>query len=319
MTAPADSASGDRTHPFTAPAPKTPRDLAAGVVRIGAPTHFGQDFYHRMMACTWRTLFVGIGIAYAVVNGLFATLYWVIGDCIENARPGSFEDAYFFSVQTMATIGYGKMIPRGTLGNILVSVEALAGLIGVALATGLLFSKFSRPTARVMFSNAVVIGPRDGVPSLMLRMANERVSRIVEAQLRVVLLRLEHTLEGEAVRRFYDLPLLRSSTTTFALTWTAVHSIDARSPLYGCTEASLRAEGAEIVVSLVGLEETMSQTVHARYTYGADQIVYGARFADVLTVLPDGRRAVDYTRFHDLVTSDVPPVARDTARSSDSA
>jgi inward rectifier potassium channel len=269
------------------------------VVRIGAPRPKWSDFYHRLLRAPWWHVATVIVASYATANALFAALYLWIGDAIENARPGSFEDAYFFSVQTMATIGYGKMVPKGPLGNLLVTLEALTGLVGVAMATGLLFAKFSRPTARVMFSDVVVVSPRDGVPSLMVRMANERESRIVEAQLRVVLLKSGTTEEGERVRRFHDLALLRGSTTTFALTWTAVHPIREGSPLFGETAESLAAQEAELWVSLVGIEETMSQTVHARHGYLASDIRWGERFVDILGRFDSGDRTIDYTRFHE--------------------
>jgi inward rectifier potassium channel len=274
---------------------------AAGsrVLRIGAPRYVWSDFYHRLLGASWWQVALVIVVSYTAANALFAALYLELGDAIENARPGSFEDAFFFSVQTMATIGYGKMVPRGPLGNLLVTIEALIGLLGVAMATGLLFAKFSRPTARVMFSKVCVVSLRDGVPSLMLRMANERESRIVEAQLRVVLLKSGTTQEGESVRRFHDVALVRGTTTTFALTWTAVHAVVPGSPLHGETAESLAAQDAELWVSLMGLEETMSQTVHARHGYLARDIRWGERFVDILGRLDSGDRSIDYTRFHE--------------------
>lgn len=167
--------------------------------------------------------------------------------------------------------------------------------------TGLFFAKFSRPTTRVLFSRAAVISVRDRVPSFMFRLANERGNRIVEAQLHAVLVRNETTAEGEFVRRFHDLELARSQNAVFFLSWTAIHPITERSPLYGATQVSLKAEEAEIVISMVGLDETFSQTVHARYSYAADKIVWNARFKDILHPRPDGGWMIDYTHFHDTV------------------
>lgn len=289
------------------PSPNPGRILAADgrivIARTGLPNSYLHDLYHLLLASSWPrilALFVG---SYATANAFFALLYVLGGDCIAGARPGSFADAFFFSVQTMATIGYGKMVPSTLWSNALVTVESFIGLSGLALATGLIFAKFSRPTARVLFSRVAVMTTRDGVPCLMFRMANQRGNQIVEAHAHVVLARNEVTIEGEAVRRLYDLHLTRGQNVLFALSWTAVHPITELSPLYGATPASLEIDEVEIIVSITGLDETFSQTVHARHSYVADEIVWGARFVDILSRLPDGRRLVDYTQFHDIIRS----------------
>ncbi len=261
----------------------------------------GGDLYHFLLVASWPRLLGVLVLLYAAANALFALAYLAAGDSIENARPGSFADAFFFSVQTMATIGYGKMVPRSLVANLLVSVEALIGLLGVAMVTGLVFAKFSRPTARVLFSRVAVVGRRDGVPALMLRMANERGNNIVEAQVHVVLARNETTAEGEAVRRFYDLELSRRQSALFALTWTVIHPIAEGSPLHRSTPDTLAAADVELIVSLIGFDESFSQTVHARHAYSSRDVVWGARFADVLSWGPDGRRHVEYGRFHEVV------------------
>ena len=190
----------------------------------GAPTRIFEDLYHFLVTASWPALIGLIAAAFTLANLLFATGYY-LDQGIENAHSGSFTDMFFFSVQTMATIGYGKMEPVTLFSNILVSIEALTGLLALALMTGLVFSKFSRPTARVRFSRKVVIGPRDGANSLMIRAANLRANRIVEADMHVVLARQEVTVEGETIRRLYDLPMTRSRSAMFALSWTAVHQI----------------------------------------------------------------------------------------------
>jgi len=265
----------------------------------GAPTGAFEDLYHFLVTSSWPALIGLIAAAFTIANLLFAAGYYLDGG-IENARTGSFADMFFFSVQTMATIGYGKMEPVTLFSNILVSVEALTGLLALALMTGLVFSKFSRPTARVRFTRYVVIGPRDGVHSLMIRAANLRANRIVEADMHVVLARQEVTAEGDTIRRLYDLAMTRSRSAMFALSWTAVHQIVEGSPLFGQTRESLANCAAEIIVSIIGLDETFSQTVHARHTFELDEIVWNARFADVLVLHPDGSRSVDYTRFDDV-------------------
>jgi len=273
------------------------------IVRLGLPPRRFSDLYHRLLNLSWPRLIGIITAAYVLGNVAFALLYWLTPDALENAS-GAFLDAFFFSVQTMATIGYGKMTPHSIFANVMVTVEAFMGLLSLAMVTGLLFAKFSKPTARVLFSKVAVISMRDGQRSLMLRMANERGNQIVEAQLRVVLARSETTQEGESVRRFYDLPLLRERNAIFALSWTAVSPITEKSPLFGATPESLQAQQAEIICSVIGIDETFSQTVHARHSYVAAELAWNARFVDILTLHPDGRREIDYTRFHDVQPAD---------------
>jgi inward rectifier potassium channel len=270
------------------------------------------DFYHQLMTSSWPGLLLKVVAAFIVVNCLFASAYLIAGG-IDNARRGSFADVFFFSVQTMATIGYGKMVPAGLIANLLASGQALTGLLSFALITGLVFSKFSRPTARVRFTRNAVISVRDGVPSLMFRMANVRTNQIVEAQIHVVFARQESTLEREEVRRFYDLELTRYRNAIFSNSWTAVHPINPNSPLYGATAESLNASDAEIVVSLTGIDETFSQTVYARYYYDAEDIIWGARLADIITRTPKGDFFLDFTRYDDVVPADLPQpeMARD--------
>jgi inward rectifier potassium channel len=258
-----------------------------------------RDLYHHLLTASWPALLMTIAAAFAAVNAIFAVIY-MLDRGIENARPGSFADAFFFSVQTMATIGYGKLAPDTTLANILMTVEALTGLLGLAMVTGLVFAKFSRPTARVRFSRVAVISRRDGVPSLMFRMANVRGNRIVDATVHVVLARQEKTMEGEEVRRFFDLALQRYRNSIFSYSWTAIHPITETSPLHGQTRQSLERAGAEIIVSMTGLDESFGQTVHARHSYRPRDIEWGARLADILERTPQGL-VIDYSHFDDTV------------------
>ncbi len=277
-----------------------PAGLGRDVVSIGLRPAPIRDLYHSLLVARWRSFFAIVLATYLGANLVFALGYLAIGDGIEEARPGSFADAFFFSVQTMATIGYGKMAPRGLAANLLVTVEALVGLLGLALVTGLVFAKFSRPTARIVFARNAVVTSFDGVPSLLVRMANERASQIAEAQAHLVLLRTERTPEGEEVRRMHDLRLRRGQSAFFAFTWTVVHPITPDSPLHGETEEGLRAKDVDLVASVTGLDDTLAQTVHARHAWKPDQILWGHRFADVIVTLPDGRRAIAPRRFHDV-------------------
>jgi len=265
------------------------------------------DLYHFLLTESWPTLLAGIVLIFAAMNAIFAVIY-MLDRGIENARPGSFGDAFFFSVQTMATIGYGKMSPESLLANIMVAIEALTGLVGLAMVTGLVFAKFSRPTARVRFSRVAIVSNRDGIPSLQFRMANMRANRIVDASARVVFARQEKTLEGEEMRRFYDLRLQRDRNALFVYSWTAIHPITDDSPLNGVTSEAMESASAEIIVSVTGLDETFAQTVHARYSYRARDILMGQRFVDILERGPGGTLSIDYTHFDDVtpVTGPLP-------------
>jgi inward rectifier potassium channel len=264
------------------------------------------DVYHHLLTSSWPSLLLQIAGAFTAINALFALGYFLDGG-VQNARPGSFGDVFFFSVETMATIGYGQMSPDTLFSHVLMSIEALTGLIGLALVTGLIFAKFSRPTARVRFSRLAVISKRDGVPSLMFRMANVRSNQIVEAQIHVVLARQEFTMEGEEVRRFHDLALSRHRNAIFAYSWTAIHPIGLDSPLFGATPESLAASRTGVIVSLTGIDETFAQTIYARYSYDARDIVWGARLADIATHTPEGDFALDMSKFDQIVPAELSP------------
>ncbi len=268
---------------------------------VGDGDHPGllDDLYHYLLTAPWPELIGLVAIFFFAANLVFAMGYYLDGG-IENTHSGSFLDMFFFSIQTMATIGYGKMEPVSLFCNVLVSIEALFGLLGLAMITGLTFTKFSRPTARVRFSSCAIVAPRDGIPSLMFRMANLRNNRIVEGEIHVVLALQEITLEGESMRRFYDLTMSRARSALFQLTWTAIHPIVENSPLSGYTQETLARREGEIIVSLIGFDETFSQTIHARHSYRFDQIRWGVRFLDVLKRQPNGLLKVDYTYFDEV-------------------
>ena len=270
-------------------------------IRTGPNFFHWSDTYHQLLTLSWPRFLGYIGLVFIAVNILFAIAYLVGGDGIANARPGSFIDAFSFSVQTLATIGYGAMYPQSAYANLLVTIEVWLGMLTTAMATGLMFARFSRPTARVLFSRVAVICPYQGVPTLMFRVANQRSSWIVEAQVRVsLLLPTEITPEGHSMRRLCDLKLHRSQTPIMALTWSVMHPINEHSPLYGVDPETFSQWDSQLIVTLTGLDDTLSQTVHTRYTYTPDMIVQNMRFIDVVSTAPDKTRQVDYTHFHDV-------------------
>lgn len=297
----AAAAGGRPSKPSSVRLMTTRRGEFPQIQAIGHRSPFYEDIYHSILTRPWWQFFLVACGVFLGVNAIFAGLYTAQAGAIANARSSSFEDAFFFSVQTMATIGYGGMAPATRFAHIIVTVEALTGTLYTALLTGLTFAKFARPRARVLFSEKAVVAPRNGVPHLMFRMANWRRNNIVEAQLRVVLLVIERTTEGEEMRRPIELPLVRDRNAVFILTWSAMHRIDETSPFYGPDAAErLRAMGAQIFLTITGTDETIGQTVHARYAYDLNDILWDWRFVDVLRVLPDGTRIIDYARFHEV-------------------
>jgi inward rectifier potassium channel len=274
------------------------------VLGLGAWYSYWRDPYHLLLTVPWPGFLILICIFYVAINTLFALTYLLGGDCIANAQPGSFVDAFFFSVQTLASIGYGAMYPKTTYAHVIVTIEAITGLMGIAVMTGLAFARFSRPTARVMFSKVAVITPHQGVQTLTFRTANQRRNMILEAQVKLYLMRDEVTNEGDLIRRIYDLQLIRNQTPSFSLSWSVMHKIDESSPLYGMTPELLIKTHSLMMVSLSGIDETVAQVVHARHTYGYEDILWNSKFVDIMHHSPDGNRYVDYEKFHDVVPLD---------------
>ena len=279
---------------------RLPRGQRMAIVK-GQDNGRFMDFYHQLLTVSWPWFFVELAAAFIVVNLAFAFLYLFDRGGIANARPGSFADAFFFSVQTLGTLGYGVMAPKTLYTNLLVTVESFSGILTIALFTGIIFARFSRPFARVVFSNVAVVAPFDGVPTLMFRVANQRGEAILDASIVVTLARQHTTVEGVTMRRFQELKLLRSSTALFALSWTVMHPIDQTSPLYGLTQADMIDRDMEVVVVLNGLDEIVVDRIYARHAYWADEMIWNRRFVDVISVTPNGARLVDLTRFHETV------------------
>jgi inward rectifier potassium channel len=278
-------------------------DGGFNIARKGLSTSYFGDLYHVLIRMEWINFIIVITCGYLITNALFALAYLCGGNGIENAKPGSFFDAFFFSVQTMASIGYGAMYPKTYYANFLVTIEALLGLLGLAMATGLMFARISLPKARVIFTNVAVITPYDGIQSLIFRVANERQNWILEAQIRVTLVRTEISKEGSIMRRFYDIPLVRNNSPVFALSWMVMHQIDETSPLSGMSLEKMLDDEVEILVTLTGIDETLSQTIHARHSFIAEEILWDMKFVDIISKQRDGKRCIDYSRFHDVIPS----------------
>jgi inward rectifier potassium channel len=274
--------------------------LDDGIVVVGTTSHPLRDAYHSLLRMRWPGVLLTIALLMLVANAVFAFGYTMTGG-IAGARDGSFWDAYFFSVQTMGTVGYGAMSPVSTAANVLVVAESVVSVILTALATGIVFARFSQTTSELVFTSKACISPMDGIPTLMLRVGNDRQSTIFEATIRVIMTRTETTKEGVVFYRMLDLQLTRDRSLVLSRSWTVMHRIDETSPLYGLTPDACANQEVEITASVVGTDDTSLQPVHARCRYEAKDLVWGARPADVLSELPDGRLQLDVRRFDEIV------------------
>ncbi len=281
------------------------RDGSFNVIRFGLRPFASLSIYHWSLSASWPRFLGMLAVAYFAINTLFAFGYILCGvDALQgelvNSAAAVFMRAFFFSVQTFATIGYGHVIAVGTASNILVTLEAFLNIVGVALSTGVVFARFSRPTAKIIYSRQAVVAPYKGISALEFRIANARTSQIIELEAKVILSRIEATGEG-LVRKFRDLNLERTRVTFFPLSWTLVHPIDYRSPLLGMQYEDLLESNTEILILLTGTDETSSQTVHSRSSYKAEEIVWNASFAPIFKRShEDGILGMDVGRIHDI-------------------
>lgn len=273
--------------------------LDDGIVVVGTKPHPVRDAYHSLLRMSWGGVLLTIALLFLGANGIFAVVFALVGG-VTGAREGSLRDAFFFSVQTLGTVGYGAMYPTSTAANLVVTAEQIVGVILTALATGIVFARFSQTTSMLVFTSKVCIAPMDGVPTVMLRVGNDRESTIVEASIRVVMIRTITTQEGMLFYRMVDLPLQRDRSLALSRSWTVLHVIDEKSPLFGLTPEACEKQEVEITASVTGTDDTSLQPVHARRRYEAKDFAWGARPADVLSELADGRIQLDVTKF-DLI------------------
>src|SRR6202045_201060 len=292
----ADSAS-ERT-------PKT-RVLRLGgreiVVAEGQRLGFWADISHRCMTASWPAFIGGAVLVFMVFNAIFAAFYWIGDQPIANVAGGASIHYLYFSIETLSTAGYGDMHPQTHYGHFVSAVELFTGIFSMSLMTGLIFARFSRPNARLLFADNAVISNHEGKLTLMVRFVNERHNIIANAAAKLWLLRNEMSLEGREFRRFYELPLVRNEHPALALSWTLYHVIDEQSPLYGLSAADFAAADVSLVVVVSGYDAVAAQTIHARKNYEYPAILFGQRYADILDRTEDGRIRIDYGRFHETM------------------
>ena len=283
-----------------------------GEVRVRGldlPADVSFDIYHRLMRMRWRWLFAAFGGVFLLFNLVFAGLYWLDPAGLAVSMPSiaapPFVRDFFFSVDTVATIGYGNIYPVSLYANLVALAEISLGIVYFALATGIAFARFSRPTARILFSRVLILRDVDGVPTLMLRAANQRHNMIFSAGARMSVL-VDGEVGGARMRRFLDLDLVRDSNPVFALTWTIMHPILPETPLARWIEGRAVPPDIEIIVVLSGIDEVSGQMLHGRWAYRGSDIRWNERFLDIMDVASDGTRTIHYARFHDTMPDATP-------------
>jgi len=266
----------------------------------GMPRRIPRDLFHRFMTASWPVIFGALSAYYMLFNLLFAAIYSLQPDDIANLNPAGYWGRFFFSVETFATVGYGDMHPRTLFAHIVAAIEIFIGLMTLALMTGMMFARFSKPTARFVFASRAVVRPINGKPTLMLRAANARQNIVMEAAAHLRMVRNEVTPEGWRIRRIQDLPLVRDRHPIFLFGWNLQHVIDANSPLADATEESMRNADAYLLLTVTGTDENTGQSLMARHEYPASAIHWNHTFVDILSTDAAGIDHFDYTRFQDI-------------------
>jgi inward rectifier potassium channel len=270
------------------------------IIQLGLKKSLFQDVFYRVLKASWLKFTLISGFLYLLINFFFGLIYYFSPAEILNARPHSIWDAFVFSFQTSSTLGYGYLLPKSHLAHAIVMIDTMIGIFYVAIMTGLAFSKFSRPSAQLLFSDKIILTTFDHIPTLMFRVANNRDTHIVDATLNVAALIPYVSKEGHSLRRFYKLPLVSNNNPTFSLSWTAMHQIDENSPLHGLEFSEFEAQSILIFVSFTGIDDILSQTIHSNHRYTSDQFHRASKFTDILTVNEHNSYTVDFEKFHDI-------------------
>jgi inward rectifier potassium channel len=265
-------------------------------VKLNVQKFDWRDTYHLILTLSWPAFAGVIFGVYLLVNLIFAALYLLKAHAIAEMAPGSFSDAFFFSVETLATVGYGHMYPDTFYGHMVAMLEIIVGMFGLAVITGLIFVRFSRPTARIQFSKVMVVAPFDGVPNLMIRVANLRHQAMVEPEFRMILLRNVMTAEGDEVRRFRPLKLEFDHLIAFPAVMTVRHRIDEESPLFGMTPGDFQQQDIRIMASIVGVDTVIVAPVQSFGHYHHKEIQWNRRFVEIYDQSAEGEWTVDYAR-----------------------
>jgi inward rectifier potassium channel len=267
-----------------------------GIWKLGVQRFDLSDPYHLALTLPWPGFIAAMTGCWLAINLLFAVLYVLSPGDIANARAGSFSDVFFFSIETLATVGYGVMAPASLYGHIVSAAEILTGTVFTAIVTGLLFVRFSRPNAKIIFADSAVVSTRNGKPTLMLRAAGGRASIMTGATARLFVLLEESTSEGAFMRRVHDLPLVQSFLPIFVMPWLMLHVIDEASPLFGHDAATLVAAKARIILTIEARDQGLAATVQDLRNYPATDVHFGMHYADAVTVDETGTATADLSR-----------------------
>jgi len=280
-------------------------------IKVGASRFSLDDPYYLVLSMRWATFLAAVLLLFFVANLVFATLYWMVPGSVANARPGAFFDAFFFSVETLATVGYGAMTPASAYGHLVATAEIFVGMFLTALVTGAFFARFARPRPRLVFSEVAVLAPHDGGRALMVRVASRRMQGISEARAQMTYLGFAQVGDSR-FRRFTQLRLERDALPILSLSWTLIHKIEPDSPLYGMSDERIAAEAPSVMVSISGFDEAISSGINDRRVYRPEDLRVGHLFVDILTDLPGGFIELDLTRIHDTVPASTPRAEPET-------
>lgn len=276
------------------------RDGSFNVERTGYSFWDALSSYHELVTMSWPKFYSLVLLVYLVVNGIFGGLYFACGPgtvVSQTTRAdATLKDIFFYSVETISTIGSNTFVATGTAANTVQAVELLTGLMGFAVIAGLVFARFSRPTARILYSDYAVIAPYRGITAFEFRVANGRNNQMIEVNAKVLFTRFEN-VDGRPLRKYYQLSLERDNVVFFPLSWTVVHPIDDNSPLKGLSREELVASNAEFLVLMQGIDETFATNVHSRSSYRMDEVICNAKFADVFSGMKERNLTVDMRKF----------------------
>jgi inward rectifier potassium channel len=272
------------------------KDGSFNVQRVGAEKFKPYEIYHRLISMSWRKFIFGIFVLYFVMNVFFAIIYYFIG--IEHlagidtsgTEAQKISDAFFFSSQTLTTLGYGRIAPVGALTSSVAAIESMLGLMGFALATGLLYGRFSRPEAKIVYSSKAIIAPYKNITAFMFRICNQRSNQLIEVEAEIT---LAYTEPGKTTRSYLAVPLERKKINLFPLSWTLVHPIDENSPFFGLEEMDIREMKAEFIILIKAFDDTFSQTVYSRSSYRSEEIIFGAKFLPMFSQQANGITRLD--------------------------
>ena len=281
------------------------KDGSSNVKRTGLPFNAATNYYHSLITMPWWKFNIAVLSAYLAINIFFALIYYFVdvshvSGMMYNSEFEKFMEVFFFSAQSLTTVGYGRLNPTGITNSSVAVIESFIGLLGFAMATGLLYGRFSRPVANILFSKNAIIAPYQGFTALMVRLANKNKSELLDPEATIVMSYIKEE-NGVKVRKFSNLKLELTHVTLLTMSWTLVHPIDEESPLYGWVEEEYKNKEVEFMVLIRAYEETFAQTVHTRSSYRYNELVFGAKFNSMLLPASHGSVIIELNRINEYI------------------